>query len=74
MREFLCVKILIDLYKPLLRGCMLKFDGKSTLIGFKFERLPKFFLSLRSNSPWCRGMSEAEYDAQAGGHPVWPMA
>jgi hypothetical protein len=40
--EFLHIKILIDLYKPLSRGCMLKFDGKSTLIGFKFERLPKF--------------------------------
>ena len=40
--EYLRVKILIDLYKPLSRGRMLKFDGKSTLIGFKFERLPKF--------------------------------
>jgi hypothetical protein len=40
--EFLRVKIKIDLYKPLIRGRMLKFDGKSTLIGFKFEHLPKF--------------------------------
>jgi hypothetical protein len=40
--EFLQVKIKIDLYKPLTRGRMLKFDGKLTLIGFKFEHLPKF--------------------------------
>ena len=43
MGEFLRVKIKIDLYKPLIRGRMLKFDGKSTLIGFKYERLPKFY-------------------------------
>jgi hypothetical protein len=40
--EFLRVKINIDLYKPLCRGRMLKFDGKSTLVGFKYEHLPKF--------------------------------
>lgn len=40
--EFLRVKVNIDLYKPLSRGRMIKFDGKSRLIGFKFERLPKF--------------------------------
>jgi hypothetical protein len=40
--EFLRVKINIDLYKPLSRGRMIKFDGKSTLVGFKFEHLPKF--------------------------------
>jgi hypothetical protein len=31
------VKIMIDLYKPLSRSPTLKFDGKSTLIGFKFD-------------------------------------
>lgn len=40
--EFLRVKIMIDLYKPLSRGRMLKFDGKTTLIGFKYERLPTY--------------------------------
>jgi hypothetical protein len=40
--EFLRVKINIDLYKPLSRGRMIKFDGKSTLIGFKYEHLLKF--------------------------------
>lgn len=40
--EFLRVKIMIDLYKPLSRGRMMKFDGKSTLIGFKYVRLPKY--------------------------------
>lgn len=37
--EFLRVKIKVDLYKPFIRGRMLKFDGKLTLIGFKFEHL-----------------------------------
>jgi hypothetical protein len=41
--EFFWVKTNIDLYKPLSRGHMLNFDGKSTLVGFKFERLPKFY-------------------------------
>jgi hypothetical protein len=40
--EYLWVKINIDLYKPLSRGRVIKFDGKSTLIGFKYEHLPKF--------------------------------
>jgi hypothetical protein len=40
--EFLRVKILVDLYKPLSRGRMMKFEGKSYLIGFKYEKLPKF--------------------------------
>ena len=40
--EFLRVKINIDLYQPLSRGRMVKFDLKSTLIGFKYEHLPKF--------------------------------
>ncbi|XP_059436069.1 uncharacterized protein LOC132168989 [Corylus avellana] len=40
--EFLRVKIMIDLYKPLSRGRMLKFDSNTTLIGFKYERLPKY--------------------------------
>jgi hypothetical protein len=40
--EYLRVKINVDLYKPLSRGRMLKYDGKSTLIGFKYEHLPKF--------------------------------
>jgi hypothetical protein len=42
MGEYLRVKINIDLYKPLSRGRVIKFDGKSTLIGFKYEHLPKF--------------------------------
>ena len=35
-------RLSIDLYKPLSRGRMLKFEGKSSVIGFKYERLPKF--------------------------------
>jgi hypothetical protein len=45
--EFLRVKILVDLYKPLSRGRMMKFEGKSYLIGFKYERLPKFCFHCR---------------------------
>jgi hypothetical protein len=40
--EFLLVKIMIDLHKALSRGFMPKFEVKSTLIGFKYKRLPKF--------------------------------
>ena len=41
-REFLRVKITLDLHKPLVRGRMLKINGSSTLVGFQYERLPKF--------------------------------
>ncbi|XP_059454891.1 uncharacterized protein LOC132185085 [Corylus avellana] len=40
--EFLRVKIWIELNKPLPRGRMLRYEGKSHLIGFQYERLPKF--------------------------------
>jgi hypothetical protein len=40
--EFLWVKILIDLSKPLPRGRKLKFEGESTWISFQYERLLKF--------------------------------
>jgi hypothetical protein len=44
--EFLRVKILIDLSKPLPRGRMLHLPGKAYWIAFKYERLTKFYL-------WC---------------------
>ncbi|XP_059450945.1 uncharacterized protein LOC132181722 [Corylus avellana] len=40
--EFLRVRILLDLAKPLARGRMLKVKGKSKWIAFQYERLPKF--------------------------------
>jgi hypothetical protein len=40
--EFLRVKILIDLSKPLPRGRKLKFEGESTWVSFQYERLPRF--------------------------------
>ncbi|XP_059431635.1 uncharacterized protein At4g02000-like [Corylus avellana] len=39
--EFLRVKIVVDLAKPLARGRMLKVKGKSKWIAFQYERLPK---------------------------------
>lgn len=45
--EFLRVKILVDLYKPLARGRKMKLDGNSILIAFKYERLPKFCFHCR---------------------------
>lgn len=39
--ECLHVKIMIDLYKLLSCGRMLKFKGKSSLIGFKYKCLQK---------------------------------
>lgn len=40
--ESLHVKILLDLTKPLPRGWKMKFEEKSTLIAFQYEKLPKF--------------------------------
>lgn len=40
--ESLRVKITLDLHKPLSRGRKLKINGASMLIGFQYERLPKF--------------------------------
>lgn len=40
--EFLRVRIKLDLTKPLPRGCMLKLQGQSVWVAFRYERLPKF--------------------------------
>lgn len=40
--ESLRVKITIDLQKPLMKGRMLKIQGTSMLIPFRYKRLPKF--------------------------------
>lgn len=40
--EFLRVKIKIDLSNPLSRGRILKLQGESTWIVFRYERLPKY--------------------------------
>lgn len=40
--EYLRVKVLIDLSKPLPRGRKLKFEGEIHWIVFQYERLPKF--------------------------------
>ena len=36
------VKITMELHKPLLRERMLKINGSSVLVGFQYEKLPKF--------------------------------
>lgn len=40
--EFLRVKILLDLTKPVLRGRKINIQGKPVWITFQYERLPKF--------------------------------
>jgi hypothetical protein len=40
--EYLRVRILIDLTKPLARGRMLHLQDRSTWVAFKYEKLPKF--------------------------------
>jgi len=40
--EYLRVRILIDLSKPLARGRMLHLQDRSTWVAFKYEKLPKF--------------------------------
>lgn len=39
---YLRVKVSHDLSKPLARGRMLKFEGRSTLIHYQYEKLPRF--------------------------------
>jgi hypothetical protein len=41
--EYLLVKILLDLVKPLSRGWKMKLEGKSSWITFQYERLPRNF-------------------------------
>jgi hypothetical protein len=43
--EYLRVKILLDLSKPLARGWKLHLLGKSVWISFKYEKIPKFCFS-----------------------------
>jgi hypothetical protein len=40
--EYLRVKILLDITKPLPRGRKINIEGKSSWIRFQYERLPKF--------------------------------
>lgn len=40
--KYLRVRIILDLNKPLSRGRKLQLNGKSVLIEFKYERLPRF--------------------------------
>jgi hypothetical protein len=39
--EYLCVKMSLDLSKPLAGGCMLHLQTGSTWVGFKYEKLLK---------------------------------
>jgi hypothetical protein len=41
--EYLRVKVVVDLFKPLARGRMLKLQGKSNWIAFQYQSLPKFY-------------------------------
>jgi hypothetical protein len=40
--EYLQVKVNLDLHYPLMRWRILRINGSSMLIGFQYERLPKF--------------------------------
>ncbi|XP_059436686.1 uncharacterized protein LOC132169716 [Corylus avellana] len=40
--EFLCVRIQLDLTKPLSRGRFLKLQGKSVWVDFQYERFPRY--------------------------------
>lgn len=39
---FLRVRILLDITKPLVRGRLLKVQGRSVWIAFQYEKIPKF--------------------------------
>jgi hypothetical protein len=40
--EYFCVKLRLDITKPLARGRFLKYKGESTWVAFQYERLPRF--------------------------------
>jgi hypothetical protein len=40
--EFLRVRVRLNIYKPLVRGRMLKIRNKTELIPFRYEKIPKF--------------------------------
>ncbi|CAI8588634.1 unnamed protein product [Vicia faba] len=41
-RTFLCIKVKIDLHKPLNRGTVIKYQDIQLRVFFKYERLPTF--------------------------------
>lgn len=43
--RFLCLKVNIDLKKPLKRGTVVKFKEKNLRVHFKYETLPTFYFS-----------------------------
>lgn len=45
--EYLRVRIMLDLSKPLSRGRRLKLKGKSIWIAFQYERIPRFCFKCR---------------------------
>jgi hypothetical protein len=56
--EYLRVRIQVKMNQPLPSGWVLKLKGQSLWIGFKYERIPKFYFSCRliyhgrNGCPW----------------------
>jgi hypothetical protein len=56
--EYLRVRIQVKMNQPLPSGWVLKLKGRSLWIGFKYERIPKFYFSCRliyhgrNGCPW----------------------
>ena len=75
--EFLRVRILIDLTKPLVRGRMLKFKGKTKWIAFQYERLPKFCFNygvILHGRAGCPNRSMMKQQAQPAFFGLWMKA
>jgi hypothetical protein len=75
--EFLRVRILIDLTKPLARGRMLKFQGKTKWIPFQYERLPKFCFNcgvIIHGRTGCSNRSTMKQQVQPAQFGLWMRA
>ena len=74
--EFLHVKIIIDLTKPLAWGRMLKLQGKSIWIAFQYECLPKFCFHcgiIIHSKTGCPNRSKIHHHDSRESNRVWTM-
>lgn len=69
--EFLRVRILLDLTKPLSRGRFLKLQGKSIWVDFQYERLPRYCFHCGIINHGKEGCSKREATHSQGGEPQY---
>jgi hypothetical protein len=75
--KYLRVKVVMDLFKPLARGRMLKLQGKSSWVVFQYERLPKFCFRcgvIVHGPTGCPMRSAMHYPDHPGEYGLWLRA